>query len=752
MIGRIVKPRVYLEGIEIPCYSVTIQSVAGQSASAIVDIPPLEEFFERTDEEPPGSGKFVKKTGVLPRSFVHIFCQDSDDPDDKLRLLFEGEYVKFEYVKDVNRRTIRLIARDLSNLLNSVYVRYYSDFFNPYANLVSAFSGVGTASNPDPTSIKMSLTGGSSLNPEILKALADDKDGFGIASAFRAIIKDALKVNAFFSDFDARTKISKKIAALVDIKSRLLVQFKILEGLILQNMSNLKDGATVWDLFGMLMSLVFYVPVAITSAPYLKKKFTEIGGSEQGSKESATMEENSLVSLLIKPYTWWTAPANFNVIFPSQYKTFRMGRDFLSEPTRLLMSAFGIIESLVVHGERSFAPSQFVFIAPQALADRFDKDLFDTQITLAGRTKTIVSTENEIHALEAQKVDLEKKANVETISSSDKTSLKKDIDGKNGEIATKKDELKKLNAERTEVSVTGVKPATDTSAFGAKTKVSLKRFNRSVMGAGDGVSLVSREDLKGIVFAFDHVTQTQVEVSKSKGIDPNALKNYLSNVASYKLTLQQYKGRFAEVSMLFSPQLVVGFPALVIDPHRNFFGEIESIVHILDADGAANTTITMSFVRNDEIEFGENARNETGKIQFPRWISDSYLPENIDKAVYKTLFPENKPEFGKPGIQAARAITPAYGPNQVLAANEIRRLYFSAKDREGFAAAFTRRNIATAEQVFTSILGAPKVGLNYVVSSLVSERYLAALEYTSKAPPAGVIVRSEDPEVSKKQQ
>lgn len=749
MIGRIVKPRVYLEGIEIPAYSVTIQSVAGQSASAIIDIPPLEEFFERTDEEPAGSGKFVRKSGVLPRSFVHVFVQDNDDPDGQLRLLFEGEYVKFEYVKDVSQRTIRMVARDLSNLLNSVYVRYYSDFYSPYSHLVSAFSGIGTPQAPDATSVKMSLEGGPGLNPEIVKALAEDKDGFGIASAFRSILADALKVNAFFSDFDDRTKISKKVVALVDLKSRLLVQFKILEGLILQNMSHLKEGATVWDLFGMLMSLVFYIPVAITAAPYIQKKFTETGGQEQGSKTAVTAQENSLVSLLIKPYTWWTAPPNFNVIFPSQYKTFKMGRDFLSEPTRLLMSAFGIIESLISRGEKAFLPSQFVFIAPQALADRFDKDRFDTQIELGGLGKTIFGTEGEIQKLDSQRTGFTKQAEVSTISASAKSDLKKQIDEKTKEIDTKKKELDELNKKRKEKEQTGIKPATDTSSFTSKSKVSLKRFNRSIMSKDDGVSLVSREDLKGIVFAFDYVTQTQVEVSKSKGIDPNALKNYLSNVASYKLTLQQYKGRFAEVSMVFSPQLVAGFPALVIDPHRNFFGEIDSITHVFDANGRADTMITMSFVRNDEIEFGDEARNTTGKIQFPRWISDSYLPENIDKAVYKTLFPENKPESGKPGIKAARAITPEYGANQTLAANEIRRLYFLAKDREAFAASFTRRNIATADQVFTSILGAPKVGLNYIVSSPTGDRFTAAVEYTSKAPPVGHIVRSEDPESSK---
>jgi hypothetical protein len=745
MTARIVKPRVYLEGIEIPAYRVTIQSAIGGPASAVIDIPPLEEFFERVDEEPPKSGKFVQKSGVLPRSFVHVFYEDNEDPDDQLRLLFEGEFVRFEYAKTVESRTLRLVARDLSNIFSSVYVRYYSDFVSPYSNLVSALSGVGTVQQPDPTSIKMSLVGGPGLNPEILKAVTEDKDGFGIASAFRQIALDALKTNAFFGDFDDRTKVSKKVATLVDIKSKLLLNTKLLEGLILQNMSNLKESASLWDIYSMLMSLVFYFPCPVTSAPYIAKKIAETGDASKGSKQFTVLGDKSIASLILKPYTWWTAPPNFNVIFPDQYKTFTLGRDFLTEPTRIMMSAFGIIETLLTQGESNFRPSQFIFIAPKSLADRFDKDAFDSQFKRA--SETIAGTEDEVRKLTSQRNELDKQSKVTTISASEKSSLNEQIAKKNSEISEQQQKIASLNSQRK--TSTGLRPASDTPP--KPKEVDLKKFNRSVMGPDDNVSLASREDIKGIIFGFDYMQQTQVEVTKSKGISADALKGYLANVASYKLALQQYKGRFATMSMVFSPQLVAGFPALVVDPLRNFFGEIETITHVIDANGVADTQIQLSFVRGDEVEFGEASRNTTGDIQFPRWLNDSYLPKNIDKAVYKKLFPENKPIKGKKGVPAAKAITPAYGENQVLAAREIRRLFFASRDRQRFAASFTRRNIATVDQVMTTILGAPKVGRNYIVGGTQTDRFKAAMEYASKTSMGSVLVRSENPEPSARQ-
>lgn len=718
MIARQIRPLVYLEGVPVRAYRVTIQTTAAVPTVAVIDLPPHEAFFERFQETVRGSGEYAQKPGVLPRTMVHVFYEDSEDPDNTPRLLFEGEFVRYEYVKTAADRTIRMYAKDVSNLLSSIYVRYYSDFFTPYGNLMSAVHGVGTAEKPDPENIKLALIrAGNAFNPEILSALRSDTVGGGIGVAFKDIIATALKVNAFFQDFDARTKISKKVVALVDTKSTELLQVQQLVGLIQQNMSNLKESATVWDLYMMLMALVFYFPVTVPTAPYLAAPILNTGlkGAVQ------VTQEKTLASLLIKPYTWWTAPANFNVIFPSQYKSFTLGRDFMAEPTRLVMSAFGVLESLAGEDLRRASPSSFLFIAPDALAKKFDREAFDTKLEIqSSNAETIFQLEEEIRQLRDTVRTQEVALLAQGLTPLQKGDIQAKIADAQGQIAQKLERRDALVAQVEKQA--NIHPIAQSDGK-TPVQVSAHRYNRSIMTESDGVSLASREDLKGIVFAFDYLTQTQVEVTKGQGISPTALKKYLAYTANYKLAIEQHAGRQASLQLNFNPALVAGFPALVVDPHRNYYGEVDTVTHVLDAQGVADTQVVLTFVRGDEVQFAESTRNAPGKIQFPKWINPKYLPSNIGGEVYATVFPQNG------SMPAARSIL-AYGATQIAAAQEIRRLFYISGDKDRFAYNFTRRNIATRKQVF-DILGAVRVGDKFVFNALSDERMKAVLEYAA---------------------
>ena len=740
MIGRRIKPRVYLEGIEIPAYKVTVQTTIGTSALAIIECPPVEEFFDRFDEDPDRKGSFIQTPGVLPRTFVHVFYEDSEDPDDVPRLLFEGEFLSFEYIKLKDRRAIRMVCRDISNLLSSLYVRYYSDFFLPYGNLMSLFTGTGTAEGRT-QNIRMAIIQATGFNPEILQAIKDDEDnGLGIGSAFRRIVENGLKVNTFFSDFNDRTRLKDKIVTFADTKSRELIEASKLASQIQQNMSNLKESATVWDLYTMLMSLVFYYPVPIPAAPYLANAITDTG---LAGTQLTVAPKNTLASLLLKPYTWWTSPPNFNVIFPSQYKTFTMNRNFMEEPTRLIMTAFGVLESLAQEELKRSSPSSYIFIAPTPLAKKFDSERFDTRIILSGgEEKTFRQIESDLQKLRREKSSLEVQLANQRLGVATKAQIQADV----VEVDAKIDiELNNLEQALAELERTKAVEELQ-SASNRPQNVSARLWNRNVLTDQDGVSLASREDIKGIVFAFDYLTQTQVEVSKAKGISPLALQNYLSKVANYKLTLQQYMKRGSTMQLHFSPQIVAGFPALVVDPNRNFFGEVDAVTHILDAEGLADTQVQLSFVRNDEVEFTEFERNDPGKIQFPAWINPLYLPQSVGTNIYQRLFPENRPDKKKPGIRAADAISPAFGGNQIIAARKIRDLYFKSKDPERFALGFTRRNIASRDQVFVKVLKAVQSGANYLLNSFGDDRFNAAQRYAAAANKVSSFARAETSE------
>jgi hypothetical protein len=697
----------------------------------MIDVPPVEEFFDRYVQEPPDSGTYVQKLGVQPRTLVHVFYEDSDDPDGATRLLFEGEFVRYEYSKTVENRSLRIVARDISNILSSVYVRYYSDFFTPFGNLMSVFTGQATAGRPNADNLKIALTGTSGFNPEIMDALQNDKGGWGIAKSLKDITQKALSTNTFFSGFNNRTGVNRKIVALADTQSRKLLDATQLASMLQQNMSSLKESATVWDLYSMLMSMVFYYPTPVTASPFIKNAVTNVGSDDKGQQTFVAAEADSLMSLLLKPYTWFTAPPTFNVIFPGQFKTFGMRRDFLSEPTRLIMSAFGVVESLAQEDLKRAAPSQYMFVAPRQLAKRWDYEAYDSALRAAGSTTVV--------GLEKERADLlEKKRVTDTELAATKTTpqrkseLKTESDELSGQISTKSADLTKLFQKITDDA--NIRPAAQESD--TTRPVSSKLWNRNVMTAQDGVSLESREDLKGIVFGFDYMSSAQVEVSKAKGISPQALKDYLSSVADYKLVIQQHQSRTADISMQFSPQLVVGFPALVIDPIRNFFGELDAVTHIIDANGVADTQAQLSFVRNNELEFSDISRNTPGKVQFPRWINPLYLPSAVGDEVYKKLFPENRPDKSKPGIPAADSIlafAPGSSKNQIAAADRIRKLYFSARDRDRFVTGFTRRNIASIDQTLVTVMKAAKAGKNFIFNSFDDVRFKAAQVYADSA-------------------
>ena len=180
------------------------------------------------------------------------------------------------------------------------------------------------------------------------------------------------------------------------------------------------------------------------------------------------------------------------------------------------------------------------------------------------------------------------------------------------------------------------------------------------------------------------------------------------------------------MTMVFSPQLIAGFPALVIDPVENMFGELDVIVHSISAEGNATTTAQLSLARSDEAKFSELDRSKQGAIAFPNWINTKYLPSSIGDDVYKVLFPAN----GK--IPALKSILVNSSPirnTQYGAASEIRKQYQRSVDKGRFINGFTRRNIATIEQVFRVLGGVLANEGQYFLSSSVDERIKEVLKY-----------------------
>lgn len=732
-IERKIKAKVFLEGQEIPFFNVTVQNQIGQSAVAQIEIPPADSFFELTKSDP-NTGGFIEQRGVLPRTMVHVFYLDPASEGEVYRLLFEGEFLGYDYQKTPTGRSIRLMAMDLSNVFNIVYTRYYADFFLPYNKFVASFAGV----NKEGFRQNVELLGTDAIVGEILRIIREEEvagQGRGVAAALKRIVANSAEKNDFFRLNNLRTKLVNKIFALDDPNSVDLIKGETLKSMIFQTMSNLKEHNHLWDILNHIMGIIFYYPLVVSASPYIKgpaTTTTQFGSGAQTNEVSTDLlfdpvsgqtSSSSLMSMLFKPYTFFSAPPRCNVIFPDQYFSFTSTRRFNQEPTRLLMSAFSIIEEAIKPAAR-FLPKQFFFVAPTALASKFDQEREFTQVaegSVAQQMSEVLDKKREIE-------DLEKRQQ-QNVSSSDTTaslSLQQEIDTAKEELAAleestqaAKDALDQQAQSRARTSsVTGREPS-------SKSEIGASLFGKNILTQFDGVTDVSREDIKGPIAKFDHLTNTQATVAKSSNVNLPEVQGYLSDLANFRLYLAQHQSRQSTVSMIFSPQLVPGFPALIVDPVENIFGELDVVIHRLDAEGNASTQSQISLVRSDDPKFSEVERSTVGNIQFPNWINSKYLPQFIGDNVYSVLFPRNG------DIPALQSILIESGETnqQFVAARNIRERYNKQSDKGRFIYGFTRRNVATIDQTF-EVLGAPKVNESqYAVAGTTSDRLAEVLKY-----------------------
>jgi hypothetical protein len=161
-VARRIKVRLFVEGVEIPCISVQVQSQPNTPTMASIQIPPLAEG-----------------TRFLPRSIVHVFfldlydresdanfrrtgdskkeygptTKDKTETTDKVlsgqnstlnsyKVLFVGELMGFQWTKSATSRSLVLQCADMSNYWDYAYQFNNTDIFGP--GMKAMFSGGAT--------------------------------------------------------------------------------------------------------------------------------------------------------------------------------------------------------------------------------------------------------------------------------------------------------------------------------------------------------------------------------------------------------------------------------------------------------------------------------------------------------------------------------------------------------------------------------------------------------------------------------
>ena len=318
--ARPIGAKLFLEGVEIPFIGGSVTCSVGQAAIAYIDLVPLQVI-----------------NTIKPRTMVHLFARDINDEkgDHPLVLAFSGEVFGFNFGKTPSSRTFSISCIDNSSYWDNVLTY----FFNPMQSL-----GKGTdqlvREAQDRTAISKGADGKvvvshstSSYYKQIMqkafnKAKAAGKEA-DLFEGLVAIYHEIGDVNDFYRLAEQRLKIVDRICtASAGEVNTLLKQQESLDWLM--GIADRNSGYTSLRMVvNDLMSIIFhdFTPVAfpgLVTNDSVKKSLTN-------AKIPTTIGE-----FLFKPNMYMIAPPMCNIFYPDEYSSFNYGRNFFTEPTRLI--------------------------------------------------------------------------------------------------------------------------------------------------------------------------------------------------------------------------------------------------------------------------------------------------------------------------------------------------------------------------------------------------------------------------------
>lgn len=204
-------------------------------------------------------------------------------------------------------------------------------------------------------------------------------------------------------------------------------------------------------------------------------------------------------------------------------------------------------------------------------------------------------------------------------------------------------------------------------------------------------SFLSEDEVNKGILCFDKSISYEktLNIKRNDG-DFDSMKSSMQGYAYYEYVMAKYSHRSCQVSCIFHPFAVVGFPGAIFDAHQSLFGMIDSISHVISADGHAATTISFSHVYPADRTETSTDRGILFSPPLPKWISQGYKPRGCD-ATYKELFGANSTGHS------------ALGGNNIKSPNKPT---INEKDDPKYIFDSDQVNIA---EIASSVFGIPKV-------------------------------------------
>lgn len=214
--------KLYIDGIEVPVHSVTVNQSAYRTSQATIKIPSHREIQD-----------------LGPRALVHIFYNQAGatgaseknsfaDARKHYKLLFEGEITMVGYSKSTSSRYVNLKAVSMNNYLRTATVEQ-SGFHQALGMNSSVVRNFAFGGKKTDVNIKSAQT---DLTADMINIF---KDASSVSEGVRLMIQHAFSFDPFLKISNSRLKLSTRVPEIeeeVDFKSWLdqNLNKKLLEG------------------------------------------------------------------------------------------------------------------------------------------------------------------------------------------------------------------------------------------------------------------------------------------------------------------------------------------------------------------------------------------------------------------------------------------------------------------------------------------------------------------------------------------
>lgn len=315
----------------------------------------------------------------------------------RYKLLFSGEYVSYAYAKTTGGRVLVLQCRDATNYLDSLKQHGSNYKSGGFEQIENSFLGV-QRDKDNRTFIGKDLSenltkwltttkhyeinenSATEYDPNAKSDTAINTESHGtnyggwkktkttnvITGLHRAILTSFCVGNIFYSKQMNRHRLPDTLVGLRgDTSADTLFDVKSFKKWLKRRVASGRgQHKTMAQVFRGVMNTILYTTVTIPSPKMIRgyhrgeqvkpyndwtawKNEGKRGGL--GSYNNGPLREyhkgSSINMFLVKPDFWFFPPPACNIIFPDQYSSFSYGRNFIQEPTRMLMRTETMIKS-----------------------------------------------------------------------------------------------------------------------------------------------------------------------------------------------------------------------------------------------------------------------------------------------------------------------------------------------------------------------------------------------------------------------